>query len=172
MKKRIRQLLLHQDHMAFQSIVPVVVIIVLLAGVLTALLLNTAGLKERLRQNTVSYADDVSAQLASNISSRMQMREIYISNLADTLSRMPESLLTEELLDRKAEYIGKITDDMYAALDELNANLEEKMRANGFEESEIESAKLSFHDVVIVASLVEKETAKTSESASDCVGHL
>lgn len=40
------------------------------------------------------------------------------------------------------------------------------MRANGFEESEIESAKLSFHDVVIVASLVEKETAKTSESAS------
>ena len=105
MKKRIRQLLLHQDHMAFQSIVPVVVIIVLLAGVLTALLLNTAGLKERLRQNTVSYADDVSAQLASNISSRMQMREIYISNLADTLSRMPESLLTEELLDRKAEYL-------------------------------------------------------------------
>lgn len=105
MKKQIRQLLLHQDHMAFQSIVPVVVIIVLLAGVLTALLLNTAGLKERLRQNTVSYADDVSAQLASNISSRMQMREIYISNLADTLSRMPESLLTEELLDRKAEYL-------------------------------------------------------------------
>ena len=82
MKKRIKHLLLHQDHMAFQSIVPVVVIIVLLAGVLTALLLNTAGLKERLRQNTVSYADDVSAQLASNISSRMQMREIYISNLA------------------------------------------------------------------------------------------
>lgn len=75
MKKRIKHLLLHQDHMAFQSIVPVVVIIVLLAGVLTALLLNTAGLKERLRQNTVSYADDVSAQLASNISSRMQMRE-------------------------------------------------------------------------------------------------
>ena len=78
------------------------------------------------------------------------------------LNDKPENVLGRFLRN----FESKITDDMYAALDELNAKLEEKMRANGFEESEIESAKLSFHDVVIVASLVEKETAKTSESAS------
>ena len=72
------------------------------------------------------------------------------------LNDKPENVLGRFLRN----FESKITDDMYAALDELNAKLEEKMRANGFEESEIESAKLSFHDVVIVASLVEKETAK------------
>lgn len=105
MKKRIKHMFLHQDHMVFQYAFPIVVIIALLTGVLMALLLNTAQMKERLRQNTAKYADDVSAQLASNISSRMHMRETYIRNLADTFSRMPEFLLTEELLDRKAEYL-------------------------------------------------------------------
>ena len=45
------------------------------------------------------------AQLASNISSRMNMRETYIRNLADTFSRSPKTILTEELLERKAEYL-------------------------------------------------------------------
>lgn len=105
MQKKRKHLLLYQDHMTFQYAVFIVVIIALLTGVLTALLLNTAGLNGRLQQNTANYANDVSAQLANNISSRMQMRETYIRNLADTFSGMPEFLLTEELLDRKAAYL-------------------------------------------------------------------
>ncbi len=61
---------------------------------------------------------------------------------------------------------NKITDDMYAALDDLNESLSAKMRANGFSESEIQSGRLTLHDVIIVASLVEKETGRTAESAS------
>ena len=78
------------------------------------------------------------------------------------LNDKPENVLGRFLRN----FESKITDDMYAALDDLNAKLAGKMRANGFEEQEIQDAKLSFHDVMIVASLVEKETAKTSESAS------
>jgi UPF0755 protein len=61
---------------------------------------------------------------------------------------------------------SKITDDMYTALDTLNAQLAEKMKTGGFTDEEIANSKLSMHDIIIVASLVEKETAKTSESAT------
>ena len=78
------------------------------------------------------------------------------------LNDKPENVLGKFLRN----FESKITDEMYAAVDELNDRLAAQMRANNFTEQEIESAKLSFHDVIIVASLVEKETAKTSESAS------
>ena len=78
------------------------------------------------------------------------------------LNDKPEDVLGRFLRN----FDSKITDDMYAALSDLNEKLAAKMRLNGFEEKEIADAKLSFHDVITVASLVEKETAKTSESAS------
>lgn len=105
MKKKTVQPLLHREGSPIKYAAPVIVIIVLLAGALGALLLNTMGLHGTLRQNTVNYANDVSEQLASNISYRMQTRETYIRNLADTFAGMPAFLLTEELLDRKAEYL-------------------------------------------------------------------
>lgn len=61
---------------------------------------------------------------------------------------------------------NKITEDMYTALDDLNDTLRAKMEAGGFSESEIQSGLLTLHDIVIVASLVEKETGRTAESAS------
>lgn len=61
---------------------------------------------------------------------------------------------------------NKITDDMYTALDALNESLSAKMTANGFSESEVQSSRLTLHDIIIVASLVEKETGRTAESAS------
>lgn len=78
------------------------------------------------------------------------------------LNDKPEDVLGRFLRN----FDSKITDDMYAALDDLNEKLAARMRQNGFDETEIADAKLSFHDVITVASLVEKETAKTSESAS------
>ena len=74
----------------------------------------------------------------------------------------PENVIDKFLRN----FNNKFTEDLYTALDELNVRLAEQMRANGFTEAEIASAKLTLHDLVTVASLVEKETAKTSESAS------
>ena len=61
---------------------------------------------------------------------------------------------------------NKFTDDLYDALDVLNDRLAQRMRTNGFTETEITDGRLSLYDLITVASLVEKETAKTSESAS------
>lgn len=61
---------------------------------------------------------------------------------------------------------NKFTDDLYDALDALNDRLAQRMRTNGFTETEITDGRLSLYDLITVASLVEKETAKTSESAS------
>ena len=72
----------------------------------------------------------------------------------------PENVLGKFLRN----YDNKITDEMYATLDELNADLRTKMQQGGFSEAEIAAAELTFHDVIIVASLVEKETYRSSES--------
>jgi UPF0755 protein len=61
---------------------------------------------------------------------------------------------------------SKMTPEFYTALDDLNAKIAEKMKTGGFSDQEIADGKLTLHDIVIVASLVEKETAKTSESAN------
>ena len=61
---------------------------------------------------------------------------------------------------------NKFTDDLYDALDALNDRLAQRMRTNGFTETEITDGKLSLYDLITVASLVEKETARTSESAT------
>ena len=60
----------------------------------------------------------------------------------------------------------KITDEMYADLEELNQRMRTKLTAAGYSEAEIQEKLLTFHDVIIVASLVEKETTRTAESAS------
>lgn len=74
----------------------------------------------------------------------------------------PENVIDKFLRN----FNNKFTDDLYDALDALNARLAQRMRLNGFTEAEITSGQLSLFDLITVASLVEKETAKTSESAS------
>lgn len=59
----------------------------------------------------------------------------------------------------------KFDDEMQAAISELNAGIRTKMEAEGFSETEISEAMLDPHKIVIVASLIEKETAASSESA-------
>ena len=61
---------------------------------------------------------------------------------------------------------NKFTSDLYDALDALNDRLAQHMRQNAFSETEIADAQLSLYDLITVASLVEKETARTSESAT------
>lgn len=105
MKEQEKQPLFHREHSNIKFVAPIIGIIVLLVVILGALMFNTMGLYGVLRQKTIDYASDVSAQLASNIAYRMERREVYIQNLADTFSGMPEFLLTEELLNRKADYL-------------------------------------------------------------------
>jgi diguanylate cyclase (GGDEF)-like protein/PAS domain S-box-containing protein len=106
MRKKLQHLQRSREHIELQYFVPLAAVLLLLTGVLAALLLNTVSLHSIMQENTENYADDVSAQLASNISSRMQMRELYICNLADTFARMPDHMLTTELLERKAKYLN------------------------------------------------------------------
>lgn len=61
---------------------------------------------------------------------------------------------------------SRVTQEMRLAVDDLNESVHASMREGGFTEQEIANVTLDLHDVIIVASLVEKETARTSESAT------
>ncbi len=61
---------------------------------------------------------------------------------------------------------SKLKPEMYDALDALNERLAAQLAANDFTEQEIANKRLTMHDIITVASLVEKETARTSESAN------
>lgn len=104
MKKSIWQFS-KKKQFSFQYMIPILFSAAVIAIALAVLMWNTLAMNRHLQTNALQYADDISAQLASNISSRMSMREIYIRNLADTFSRMPKQVLTQELLERKAQYL-------------------------------------------------------------------
>ena len=72
----------------------------------------------------------------------------------------PENVLSKFLRN----FDVRVTDEMRADLDNLNKELQAIMAENGFTEAEVAASGLTFHDVVIVASLVEKETSGAAES--------
>lgn len=82
----------------------------LLFLIILALVINTSGLTGVLHQNARAYASQMTKQLAVDISYRMLNYRNYVAQAADTFGRIPDELLTEELLGRKGEAL---------ALDEL-----------------------------------------------------
>lgn len=58
----------------------------------------------------------------------------------------------------------RFTEEMRAQIDTLNAQLADKMRANGDSEEYITSHQFTIREVVTVASLIEKETSSNDES--------
>lgn len=60
----------------------------------------------------------------------------------------------------------KLTEELRLAVADVNEMLAQEMTDNGFSAAEVAEAELDLRDILIVASLIEKETAKTSESAS------
>lgn len=58
----------------------------------------------------------------------------------------------------------KFNDNMRKDLVELNNKIEDMMRNNGYKQSFIESHKVTVREVVIIASMIEKETANNPES--------
>ena len=76
------------------------IFLVLLAVVLI-LTWNAAELNSVLGRSTEDYVKDVTSHLASDISYRLTSRGMYIEQLADSLGRMPEILVTEEFWTKK-----------------------------------------------------------------------
>ena len=74
----------------------------------------------------------------------------------------PENVLGKFLRN----FDNKLTQPMRESIDALNQTLRQQYLQNGFTEEEADAQKLTLHDIVIVASLIEKETSKTSESAT------
>lgn len=72
----------------------------------------------------------------------------------------PERVL-EKMLDN---FDYRFTEDKVAAINVLNRRLSEMMQANGRDESYIAEHMVDIHDVVVIASLIEKETAGSDES--------
>ncbi len=87
---------------------------------------------------------------------------LFPDTYAFYLDDAPENILDKFLRN----FDRKLTDDLRAQLDTLNEQLALRMEQNDFTPEQIEAGKLTLHDVITVASLVEKETAKTSESAA------
>lgn len=58
----------------------------------------------------------------------------------------------------------KFTEEMTAEIDSLNQELAAQMEANGFSSEEITNGQMDLHKIIIVASLIEKETASVTES--------
>ncbi len=67
----------------------------------------------------------------------------------------------EKLLDG---FDYRFTEDHRAAIDTLNVKLAAMMEANGYDSVYIESQKFDVRKVIIVASLIEEETANSDES--------
>lgn len=77
--------------------------------------------------------------------------------------------------DTAARVLGKLLDGFTNALDsfvvdvrtqlsDLNTSLSAQMKSKGYSQSYIEAHQLTFRDLVIIASLIEKESASTDES--------
>lgn len=62
---------------------------------------NTVLFERKVRNIGVEYIQESNKQLADHISERLQFGKEFVTEFANSVSKMPEFLLTEELLDRK-----------------------------------------------------------------------
>ena len=74
----------------------------------------------------------------------------------------PERVIRKFLKD----FDKRFDENLRAGITQLNETLAEWYRANGYGEDYIEARKFTVREVVIVASMIEKETAGTDESAT------
>jgi UPF0755 protein len=74
----------------------------------------------------------------------------------------PERVLNKLL----SNFEKKFSDEARAQLDALNADLAQTLSERGYDQAYIDAHSLDVYDLIIVASLIEKETAGASESGS------
>ena len=87
--------------------------------------------------------------------------EFYISN---DVKAVPGERAEQVLVKFLDNYEKRFDGNLREGIDELNGKLREKMTAEGFTAEEIEAAMMDENKIVIVASLIEKESAAVSES--------
>lgn len=83
-------------------IIGIVSVVILLSGFVW----NTVTFYNKLGFVIERYISDKNRQVSLYISSKLKSDTEFIEDFADTLSRMPERLLTEEMLERKADAVG------------------------------------------------------------------
>lgn len=67
----------------------------------SCLIMNTVKMNEAMKEETKSYVTDMANQMSREISYRIQGYERYISETADSFSKMPDRILNEEVLEKK-----------------------------------------------------------------------
>ena len=67
----------------------------------------------------------------------------------------------EKFLD---EFDDRFTERLQQKFEEVNQRLADKRAANGYSSDYIEANKMTLHDIVVLASIIEKETASNLES--------
>ena len=82
----------------------------------------------------------------------------------DTYDFYENSTPREALGKMLTGFDRRVDETLRGKLDSLNAHLADLMRRNGKSEQYIADHKFTFHDVVIVASLIEKESGNAAES--------
>ena len=118
---------------------------------------------DELEQTAASYQFDYAFLRGLEYGNRTRLEGYLFPDTYEFyVNDKPENVIDKFLRN----FDNKLTDQMYEDVATLNERLRGKMQANGFTDTEIANAELTMHDVIIVASLVEKETAKTSESAT------
>ena len=81
----------------------------------------------------------------------------------DTYEFYLDSTPKEVFIKLLGRFNEKYSEQLRSYLVSLNEMLSEKMRKQGYHESYIEENQMTLYDVIIVASMVEKETAHTGE---------
>lgn len=84
----------------------------------------------------------------------------------DTYEFYVNSTPSEVLNKMLSGFNTRFSEELRGQIDTLNTYIAGLMRANGKSEEQIAAAMFSVHDVLIVASMVEKETAGSAESAT------
>lgn len=81
----------------------IVITVVAAFAVLVGFFGNTVAFERMMGRIVEQYVSDNNYELASHISYRLKTGQEFIKDLADSLGRMPEFLMTEDLLSRKEE---------------------------------------------------------------------
>ena len=119
--------------------------------------------KEKLEQAAANYEFDFDFLLDLPYGDKNRLEGYLFPDTYEFyMGDEPENVLKKFLRN----YNNKFTEDMEADIAALNETLAAHMRDSGFTEEEIQASMMDEHKIVIVASLIEKETASNSESAT------
>ncbi len=112
--------------------------------------------KEKLEQAAANYEFDFDFLLDLPYGDKNRLEGYLFPDTYEFyMGDEPENVLKKFLRN----YNNKFTEDMEADIAALNQTLAAHMRDSGFTEEEIQAGMMDEHKIVIVASLIEKETA-------------